>query len=510
MNRDSALMPKIRCFVATSPPLVLILIDRHAQQCESAFMFMTLESSMHTIPTISLPRFARLACLSPMMLAATSAAMAALPSNAYVELTLNKYLIANQKAKGVAVALVDRNGIRVVTASVARDKELLKADDLFEIGSVTKTFTGLLLAIADEKGEAKLDDAVEKFLPDGIKLRDSTGAAIRMVDLATQRSGLPRLATNMQPKDAKNPYADYSEQDLYDFLKTFTATRARNEKYEYSNIGFGLLGLALTRAAKMDSFEALLSERILQPLKMTSTTSDASRFAPRLTQPHDAAGVPTPAWHLPIAHAGAGAIRATAGDMGRYIEAIAGLRDTPLAKAINVATTMREQGPGRINPIGLAWMQLPFNERKFMNHDGGTFGSSSSLMVDRATKEGVFIVANTSTPLQNIALHLMDQRHSIVERELPKVVSVAADVLARYVGTYKLNDDMNIVVRLSGTKLSAQASGQGEFEIFAESDTRFFARVAPIVMVFGDVTDGKAAGFVLEQGGAKLTARRIP
>ncbi len=328
--------------------------------------------------------------------------------------------------------------------------------------------------------------------------------------LPDQRSGLPRLASNMQPKDAKNPCADYTERDLFDFLKTFTATRARNEKYEYSNIGFGLLGVALTRAAKMDSFEALLSERILKPLKMTGTTSDASRFAPRLTQPHDSEGSPTPAWSLPIAHAGAGAIRATAGDMGRYIEAIAGLRDTPLAKAINVATTMREQGPGRINPIGLAWMQLPFNERKFMNHDGGTFGSSSSLMVDRAAKEGVFIVANTSTPLQNIALHLMDQRHSIVERELPKVVSVAADVLARYVGTYKLNDEMNIVVRLSGTKLSAQASGQGEFEIFAESDTRFFAKVAPIVMAFGDVSNGKAGSFVLEQGGAKLTARRIP
>ncbi len=314
----------------------------------------------------------------------------------------------------------------------------------------------------------------------------------------------------MQPKDAKNPYADYSEQDLYDFLKTFTATRARNGKYEYSNIGFGLLGLALTRAAKMDSFEALLSERILKPLKMTSTTSEASRFAPRLTQPHNSEGAPTPAWRLPIAHAGAGAIRASAGDMGSYIEAIAGLRDTPLAKPINVATTMREQGPGRINPIGLAWMQVPFNERKFLNHDGGTFGSSSSLMVDRDTKEGVFIVANTSTPLMNIALHLMDQRHGIVERELPKVVSVAAEVLARYVGTYKLNEQMNIVVRVSGSKMSAQATGQGEFEIFAESDTRFFAKVAPIVMAFGEVTDGKAGSFVLEQGGAKLTARRIP
>lgn len=171
----------------------------------------------------------------------------------------------------------------------------MKPDDLFEIGSVTKTFTGLLLAIADEKGEARLDDPVEKFLPEGIRLRDSADLPIRLVDLATQRSGLPRLATNMQPKDPKNPYADYTEQDLLDFLKTFTATRARNAQYEYSNIGFGLLGYALTRAAKAASFEDLLSARILQPLKLTCTTSDPKRFHERLTQPHDANGRPTPA-----------------------------------------------------------------------------------------------------------------------------------------------------------------------------------------------------------------------
>lgn len=196
------------------------------------------------------PLFARLACYVAFLLAVPSLAMAALPSNAEVEAILDKNLIANGKAKGVAVALVDANGIRVVAVGTARGSEAMKPDAMFEIGSVTKTFTGLLLAIADENGEAKLDDPVEKFLPGGIKLCDVAGVPIRMVDLATQRSGMPRLATNMQPKDPKDPYADYTEQDLLDFLKTFTATSRRNEKYEYSNIGFGLLGYALTRAAK--------------------------------------------------------------------------------------------------------------------------------------------------------------------------------------------------------------------------------------------------------------------
>jgi serine-type D-Ala-D-Ala carboxypeptidase/endopeptidase len=461
------------------------------------------------------PRAHPLALLLPLIFAIALPASAALPSNAEVEAILKQHLIANNKAKGVAVALVDASGIRVVTAGVARGNEAVKPDDVFEIGSVTKTFAALLLAIADEKNEAKLDDAVEKFLPDGIKLRDSAGAPIRMVDLATQRSGLPRLATNMQPKEPKNPYADYTERDLLDFIKTFTPTRARNAQYEYSNIGFGLLGYVLTRAAKAESFEALLSTRILKPLNMTGTSSDPKRNAERMVQPHDANGRPTPAWDIAAAHAAAGAIRSNAGDMGRYAEAIAGLKTTPLSNAITLATTTREQGPGRINPIGLAWMRLPFNERAFMNHDGGTFGSSSSLMVDQGTKEAVFIVTNQSTPLMDLALHLLDRRHSIAPREFPKVVAVAEETLARYAGSYKVNDEMSIVVRVNGGKVTAQATRQGEFEIFPESETRFFAKVAPIVMTFGDVGEGKAAdakagSFVIEQGGSKITARRIP
>ena len=466
--------------------------------------------SYQNLATTGRRRNTSLVVIAPLFFAFSATTWAALPSNAEVEAILNKHLISNNKAKGVAVALVDGSGIRVVTAGNARENAPLKADDLFEIGSVTKTFTALLLAIADEKGEAKLDDAVEKFLPKNLKLRDSAGAPIRLVDLATQRSGLPRLATNMQPKDPKDPYADYAEQDLLDFIKSFTATRERNAKYEYSNIGFGLLGYVLTRAANADSYEALLSTRILKPLAMASTTSNPDLFAARLTQPYDASGQATPAWKLPLAHAGAGAIRASAGDMGRYIEAIAGLKTSPLSSPIALATTVREDGPNKINMIALAWIQFHFNGRDFLNHDGGTFGSSSSLLVDRNSKEGVFVVANTATPLMDIALHLLDKRHSLAARELPKVVSVAAETLSRYAGTYKLSDAMNIVVRVTAGKVTAQATGQGEFEIFPESDTRFFAKVAPIVMTFGEIAEGKSSSFLLEQGGAKLTARRLP
>ncbi len=457
----------------------------------------------------SLARFTR---FSALLFAASVAGLAhaALPTDAEARAILQKQLIDSKLVKGAALALVDARGIRVVTVGEAREGVALTPDSVFEIGSVTKTFAGLLLAIADEKGEAKLDDAVEKFLPEGVRLRDSKGFPIRLVDLATHRSGLPRLAPNMQSRDPRIPYADYTDRDLLDFIKTFTATRPRDDKFEYSNIGTGLLGTVLTRAAKAESFGALLQSRIFAPLGMASTTTDPGKFADRMTQPHDSNGRPTPAWTMPSPHAAAGAIRSTAGDMGRYVEAVAGLKDSALAKAAALATTPRAEGMGRINPIGLAWIQVPFNERALAHHDGATFGSSASLFVDRSTKEGVFLVTNGSTRLFDIALHLLDRRHDITPRVFPKTVAVSAGTLARHTGTYRLNDRMNITIRLLGDKLLAQATGQGEFEIFAESDTRFFAKVAPIAITFGEPGhDGKSTQFVFEQSGMKHTVRRI-
>jgi CubicO group peptidase (beta-lactamase class C family) len=434
---------------------------------------------------------------------------AALPTNAEAEALLRARLIDNGLAKGVAVALVDQSGIRVVTLGIARDGVQVKESDLFEIGSVTKTFTGTLLAIAIERGEVAAEDPVEKYLPQGVVLRDVDNAPIRLVDLATHRSGLPRLATNFKPKDGQNPYADYTEADLIAWAKSFKAEKARNTQYAYSNIGYGLLGYVLVRAAKSADYASLVSERIFKPLGMNSTTANPSAMRNRLAQPHDPSGRPVPAWDLPIAHAGAGAIRSTAGDMGLYVQALSGAKASSLATAFASATKAREQGPNLINPIGYAFMRAPLAERTLINHDGATAGSSSSLVVDPNTKEGVFVVANTQAKLTEIAIHLLDKLMPLPSLDLPKQIAVSAQTLAQYAGTYKLTEAMSVTVRVRDGKLNAQATGQGEFELFAESQTKFFAKVTPLSITFGDVTEGKARSFVLEQGGAKLRAARI-
>ena len=122
-----------------------------------------------------------------------------------------------------------------------------------------------------ERGEVKPDDPVGKFLPPGVKVPSRNGRQITLLDLSMQISGLPRLPDNLAPADPMNPYADYGAAKLSEFLSHYTLTRDIGEKYEYSNLGAGLLGYALARKAGM-SYEELVRRRILDPLGMTSTS----------------------------------------------------------------------------------------------------------------------------------------------------------------------------------------------------------------------------------------------
>src|SRR6202012_316686 len=120
------------------------------------------------------------------------------------------------------------------------------------------------------KGEVKLDDPAAKYLPAGDTLPERGGKQITLIDLSTHTSGLRRLPGNFAPKDMSTPYADYTTGMLYDFLNHYTLTRDIGSKYEYSNLGAGLLGdLLSNRAGK--GYEAMLHDGITGPLGMTST-----------------------------------------------------------------------------------------------------------------------------------------------------------------------------------------------------------------------------------------------
>ena len=145
---------------------------------------------------------------------------------------------------GIVVGVIEPNGRRVVAYGhlANGDPRTVDGDTIFEIGSVSKVFTSLLLADMVNRNEVALDDPAAKYLPDDVTLPERSGKAITLLDLSTHSSGLPPLPTNLKPKDPRNPYAGYTVDDLYQFLSGYTLPRDPGSEFEYSNLGAGLLG----------------------------------------------------------------------------------------------------------------------------------------------------------------------------------------------------------------------------------------------------------------------------
>ena len=307
-------------------------------------------------------------------------------------------LVAARPGISASAGLVEKGKI-TIRASTGADPRAL-----YEIGSITKVFTALLLADMAAKGDVRLDDPVSKYLPAGA-LADHGNRAIALRDLASHYSGLPRLPANLAPKDMADPYADYNEVQLLAFLKGWTPDRAPGAMFEYSNFGAGLLGYALGRAGGK-LYSQLVEERILGPLGMTST-----RFAIGTGEaaPHGADGKLVKPWNL-ASLVSAGGLRSTAGDMARFANALIA---PPASLKLAVASILRDRKPGggRAN-IGLGLFAVNTSDGDIFYHDGGTGGSRSSLVIDPKNKRGGIVLVNSAAdpgpgPL---ALHLVTGR----------------------------------------------------------------------------------------------------
>lgn len=300
-------------------------------------------------------------------------------------------MVSEHYCKGAAVGLIDASGRRVFGYGVTRSGGAAPdGQTVFEIGSVTKTFTATLLAQMVLSGEVKLDQPVKDLLPANVTVPQKDGVQITLLHLAMQRSGLPRMPDNFEPADPMNPYADYTPQKLYEALAAIELSREPGERYEYSNLGVGLLGHALSlKAGKR--YEQLLVERICTPLGMNDTriTLD-ERLKSRLAAAHMGELV-VANWDADSL-AGAGAIRSTVDDMLTYLAAETGLVKSPLADAIKL-TQQRRADAGEDAYIGLAWHIG--NRTGTRWHDGGTGGYSSFVAFEPQKKVGVVVLVNS-------------------------------------------------------------------------------------------------------------------
>lgn len=405
----------------------------------------------------------------------------------------------------IAVALVGETVQKRFACTPRAGPPAFDERSIFEIGSITKGFTGLLLADMVRRGEVSPGDPVSKYAPAGAKLPRRGEEEITLLDLATQTSGLPRMPARFSPASALDPYADFTADRLYEALAQ-AELHPQKGRPEYSNFGYMWLSEMLGRRGK--SYAWLLRERVLEPLGMNDTWVEVpAQHAARIVKGHGASYDPVPPWRFATNLEGVGGLRSTLADMVKLGQALSGRVETPLKETIALALQPLRPAFGN-NSTGYGWITHELKGVRFHWHNGGTGGFRSIIAVNPATRTSAIVLADSIASFDDLAMHLVDPERPLhmKRRGLPSSV----DLLRQYAGRYELVPGFAVEVFVDGERLMAQATGQGAFEVAREGTDTFFAYVVPAKLRFSRGADGQVDGVTLEQGGREMRGRRGP
>ena len=443
-----------------------------------------------------------------------SAQSAAVPSTQEIQAILANRIDVERRHIGVVVGVIEPAGRRVVSHGTysRTDTRPVDGKTVFEIGSVTKVFTSLLLADMARRGEVAIDDPVATLLPGSVKVPVRGTSVITLQDLATHRSGLPRLPTNLVVTDPDNPYAGYSVEDLHAFLSSYSLPRDIGAQFEYSNLGVGLLGHALAMRSR-SNYETLVKTRITGPLGMNETGIQLSKeLASRLAAGHNPRLEPAGNWDLP-ALAGAGALRSTANDLLQFLSAFIGATTSDLAPAMSQMLLVHRPAVGGLVST-LGWQIVSRDGVETVWHSGATGGYSAFVAYVPSRATGVVVLANNTGPAgssaDDIGLHLLDPRVPLAKPIPTRTrITVSPEILARYAGNYELAPGFVVNVAHEAGQLFVTPQGQPRHAIFAESERSFFATIADVQFSFEVDAAGPARTMTLHQGGRSTVGKRV-
>lgn len=303
-------------------------------------------------------------------------------------------IIDNNYSQGIVAAKIDSNGIAYFSyGKTSKDGTPVDENTIYEIGSITKVFTAVLLADLVQQGLAALNDPVEKYLPQEVKMPEMN-EKITLEHLATHQSGLPVLPTNFPLRDPAL-YAAYNTENLYAFLSDYSLSRDPNTKYEYSNLGAGLLGHVLSLITGK-SYEQMVINYICDPLKIKATRVTLSEEQQqRMARGHFMNGRETRNWDFDCL-AGCGALRSSASDLSLFVAANLGIYKTDLYLVLQL-THQARAGAGQPDmQIGLGWHILTIYGTKIIWHNGGTGGYRSFCGFVPDQSIGVVVLSNSN------------------------------------------------------------------------------------------------------------------
>lgn len=361
-----------------------------------------------------------------------------------VDAILRERISVRKAATAIAAAIVTPEGTRFFHSGAADE------NTLFRVASATKVFTSVLLADMIARGEVALDEPVAKYLPPGTILPASR-RPITLRDLATHRAGLPNMPSNFRED------GEYREKELYAFLAKCRLESEPGDAFHYSNAGMAILGLALTRRANL-SFEDLLARRITASLEMTASHIRVDPGDPRLAPGHDRRLRAARFHRSNETLAGASELVSSVRDLSKFVAAALAIRESPLdaafASSMEPLATRDEYHAG----IGLGWWIDEHRGRTFVWHGGESRdGYKSFIGLDRERKIGVVILSDSRNGIEDIGVHLLDERMAL--DPFGKITPRPPSSLD-YAGRYQVRPSYTITIEQKGKELYGHAHGR--------------------------------------------------
>jgi len=405
----------------------------------------------------------------------------------------------------ITIAIIDSSGVKYFNfGKTAKNGQEVDENTIYEIGSISKVFTGILLAQQVLEGRLKLEDEINNFLPDDIKVPVMGDTEITFGNLTDHTSGFPRMPNNFSPSNPQNPYADYTVDQMYEFISNYQAVRTVGAEFEYSNLAQGLLGHLLAMNNN-STYEELMVQTIANPLDMNDTRIELTqRMNENLALGHSGGKV-VENWDIPTL-AGAGAIRSSTSDMAKFISANLGYVNTSLLKAMELSHQIRHDKAGEMS-IAMAWHINKGNKGDVICHGGGTGGYRTFIGFVKETGKGVVIFTNSSEGADDIGFYLLDSGSELAKFK-SDAVNIPKSILEQYVGLYELRPEFHITISKEGKQLFGQATGQERFGIFPENDTVFYLTVVEAEISF-QLGEGTVESLTLFQDGQKMLGKKI-
>lgn len=438
-----------------------------------------------------------------------------LPSDEEIKKILIDRVDVQQKSVGIIVGIITPQGRHYISYGQINpgDSRPLDSNTVFEIGSVTKIFTALLLSDMVKKGEVALTDSLGKYLPTGLKGPNFNGHPITLVDLATQTSGLPFWTPGVPiSEESVGIMQKYTVQQLNQFLSSYKLTREPGTQWEYSNLGFGLLGRALAQRASKD-FESLIYKRITKPLGLKSTAITITpQMKEKLNVGHDAQLKVAPEWDLPL-FPGAGSLRSTANDLLTFLAAFMGYTNTSLSPAMSAMFETKRPGPGFQQALGWWVLSLSQEDKGFIIHGGQTLGYASSLAYDPKLQVGVVVLSNAANDNGDLACHILRPSFPVTTSAIEKVqkeVVIDSKILDLYVGTFQpsVGDTFSIERKDDFLIFKSKTAPMG-LRLHAENDHKFFVKETDLQFTFEADSLHRLTNTIVSFLGKDYPAKRI-